>query len=106
MSSPQRPPLSALNPMYSGPYGPGPAYRPASPRYAKHSNVGQYVLWFVILAAVIWLGLYLIKPRAVLKRDASGQITGEIDPMRVFWYAVIASAIITAIIYLVRSRSA
>src|SRR5579885_137176 len=101
MNSPQRPPLSSLNPRFESPYGPaypsreGPYVgRPPSPRAlypAKGSSAGQYVLWFVILAALIWLGLYLLKPRAVLKKDAAGQYTGDVDPMKVFWIAVLTA---------------
>jgi len=60
------------------------------------------LIWFIVIAAIIWLVLYLFRFPFVQKRDITGNLTGEVDQARAVVYAVIIAAVITLIIYLAR----
>lgn len=65
----------------------------------------SYIIWFVIIAIVIWLILWATKPAFVQKLDVLGKPNGEIDQAKAIIAAIVISLIIVAIIWLIRSAA-
>lgn len=66
------------------------------------NNMGSILLWFIIAAAVIWFLLMALKPAMVLKRDASGQVTNEVDQNKALMTALVGALIIAVIVWFSR----
>ena len=60
------------------------------------------VIWFVIVAVIVWFILVSTKPTWVQKNDENGVSTGEVDQGKAILWAVIIALIITAVIWVVR----
>ena len=89
---------------------------PCHDAYTKTSNTqstqtnggyGGYfawaILWFIILAVIIWLILAAAKPTWVQKVDEKGQPTGELDNGKACLWAVIIAFIICVIIWILKA---
>jgi len=64
------------------------------------------LLWFIIIAVVIWLILYALKPTFVLKTTNEGGtnvVTNEIDQTKAIGISIVVSLIIVIIIYILRT---
>jgi hypothetical protein len=67
------------------------------------SGWGQFLLWFIIIAVIAWFILYSFKPVWVQKTNAQGQPTGEADPCKTLFAAIIIALIVIILIWLLRS---
>lgn len=64
-----------------------------------HSGFGVYLLWFIVIAVLIWLILYSLRPTWVVVDDDPAKV----DSGRLLLAALIISFIIVIIIWAVRS---
>lgn len=60
------------------------------------------VIWFIVIAVIVWFILVSTKPTWVQKNDDNGVTTGEVDQGKAILWAVIIALIITAVIWIVR----
>ncbi len=65
-------------------------------------NWANVLLWFVIIAVIVWFVLYSVKPTMVQKTDGNGNTTGEVDNGKVLLWSVIIAIIVIVIIWLIR----
>lgn len=94
--------------------GPKPECDPCHDSYARPADRGQQqggyggyfawaILWFIILAVIIWLILAAAKPTWVQKTDDQGQPTGELDNGKAILWAIVIAFIICIIIWILRA---
>ena len=78
---------------------------PAQPQtgYALGGGIGSLILWFIIIAVIVWFILYATRPRAVQRLNQDGQPTGEVDAGKVLIGSIIIALIIVIIIWLIGS---
>ena len=58
------------------------------------------LLWFVILTALAWVVLYVIRPNFVRRTNALGVVLDEIDQTKLIISSIIFAVIVLAILYL------
>ena len=58
------------------------------------------ILWFIILAVIIWLLLVASRPTWVQRIDANGRPTGEVDNGKAVLWAIVIAFIICIIIWI------
>lgn len=75
----------------------------ATPGYALGGGIGNLILWFIIIAVIVWFILWATKPRAVQRLTPAGEPTGEVDAGKVLVASIIIALIIVVIIWLIRS---
>ena len=76
---------------------------PARSSYNLTGGWGALILWFIIVAVIVWFILYSLRPTWVQQRDAStGQPNGNIDAGRVLLASVIIAIIVVVIVALIR----
>ena len=61
------------------------------------------ILWFIILAVIIWLILVASKPTWVQRTDQNGKPTGEVDNGKAVLWAIVIAFIICIIIWILRA---
>ena len=61
---------------------------------------GTVLLWFIIVAVIVWFVLYSVKPTFVQKKDDAGETTGEVDNGKALLWSVIIALIVAAIVWL------
>lgn len=66
-------------------------------------GVGSLILWFIIIAVIVWFILWALKPKAVQVLTPSGEPTGQLDAGKVLIASIIIALIIVLIIWLIRS---
>lgn len=71
--------------------------------YALGGGIGNLILWFLVIAVIVWFILWAWKPKAVQRLTPSGEPTGEVDPGRVLVASIIIALIIVVIIWLIKS---
>ena len=81
---------------------PSPTVITATPKKQSivSGNFVNLLLWFLIIAAVVFFILYLLKPDMVQRRDAVGIPTGEVDSSKALIGAIIVAIIIVFVIYI------
>lgn len=60
----------------------------------------HYLLFFIILAVILYLIFYFFKFPFVQNKDLSGNLTGDVNQGRAIWTAILVSLIITVLAYL------
>lgn len=75
--------------------GPNAAVNPV-----QLNNAASVFVWFVIIALIAWLILYLLKPTIVQKTNAQGEYTGVADAGKSFLGGLIIGAIGALLIWL------
>ncbi len=75
---------------------------PAQPVVTNNyiGNKGNLLLWFLIIAVIAYLILYIWKPTLLQRTDAGGIPTGVADPIKVLIAAIIVALIIVLLIWL------
>ncbi|PCJ29002.1 MAG: hypothetical protein COA94_02975 [Rickettsiales bacterium] len=68
-------------------------------------NTNMFVLWFVLLTAVVWFLLYTIKPSFIQKKDSSGETTGESNNGKAFLWSLGISAVLLFILWAIKQSS-
>lgn len=75
---------------------------PTVVRVEKGNSIMNLLVWFLVIAAIIW-GLFAIfKPTWVQKKDLNGFPIGELDQSKAIIYALIISLLIVGILYVVK----
>jgi len=69
----------------------------------KKSPVMYHAIIFLIVLIVIFFVLWFMKPALVMKKDASGAVTAEVDFIRVLIAAIIIALLITLAVWLVKA---
>lgn len=62
----------------------------------------MWLLWFVVIALIIWFILYVLKPSWIMKCGPDGKPTNEVDPMKTFFAAIIIALLVLLLIYAIR----
>ncbi|SPN79354.1 Transmembrane domain-containing protein [Brazilian cedratvirus IHUMI] len=65
----------------------------------------SYIVWFIIIAIIVWVILIATKPTWVQKYNELGQPTGEVDQARAITWAVIIAIILVIIIWIIRAAT-
>lgn len=76
---------------------------PCQSSYALGGGIGNLLLWFIIIAIIVWFILWALKPRIVQRIGPNGEPTGEIDAGKVLVASIIIALIIVIIIWLIRA---
>ena len=71
--------------------------------YYSLGGIGNILLWFIILAVIIWFILWTVKPKMVQKLTPNGDPTNTVDPGKVLIASIVIALIIMVIIWLVKS---
>ena len=66
-------------------------------------GIASLILWFFIIAVIVWFILWLTKPTAVQYKNAAGEPTGQVDAGKVLIGAIVISLIIVILIALFRA---
>jgi hypothetical protein len=79
---------------------PEPCEKPCEPK--KHcgsgygySSIGYAVLWFIIIAVIVWLIIFSLRPAWALDED------GNVDTGRVLLASIVIALIIVIIVYII-----
>ena len=76
-------------------------------QHHQHKGYGGYfawaILWFIILAVIVWLILLAAKPTWVQNTDSQGRPTGDVNNGKAVLWAVIIAFIICIIIWLLKA---
>lgn len=77
----------------------------AAPGYmaGPYNMVAYGVLWFIVIAVIVWFVLYALKPAFVQNCNALGQPDGCVSPARVLLWAILIALLIVIIIWLLRA---
>lgn len=69
-------------------------------------NTGKWILGFIIVAIIIGLIMYWIKPTLILKKDAEGKPLEpkQVDTTQLVIWSIIVTAIIMLIVWLFRGN--
>jgi heme/copper-type cytochrome/quinol oxidase subunit 2 len=67
------------------------------------SHWGQLLLWWLIIAVIVWIILYAVNPTWVQITDSEGDATGERDFGKLLVLSVIISVIIVLLLFLLWS---
>lgn len=73
--------------------------------YSLGSGLGNLLLWFIVIAVIVWFILWALKPRAVQRLSPNGDATGEVDTGKVLIGAIVIALIIVVILWLFRACS-
>lgn len=68
-------------------------------------NFVSYIIWFIIIAIVVWIILVASHPTWVQNYNELGQPTGVVDQAKAITWAIIIALIIVIIIWIVRAFS-
>jgi len=92
-----RTPLSSLSPT--------PTPTPISPVSGNYrlSGIGNLILWFIIIAVIVWIILWIWKSPVVQVTGPNGQPTGVPDGGKTLLGAIIIALIIVIIIWLIQA---
>jgi hypothetical protein len=60
-----------------------------------YSSIGWAVLWFIIIAVIVWLIVYSLRPTWALNED------GELDTGKVLLAAIVIALIIVIVLYII-----
>lgn len=63
------------------------------------------LLWFVILAVLVWFILYAVRPVSLQQKDENGNPTGQVDAWKALLAAIIIALIIILIIWAIQGCS-
>lgn len=63
----------------------------------------SYVIWFIVIAIIVWVILVATRPTWVQKYTPEGQPTGIIDQGKAITWAVVIALIIVIIIWIIRA---
>lgn len=69
-----------------------------------NNNFLNLLLWFLIIAVIVYIILYLLKPAFVQSRDANGVQTGNVDVSKALITSIVVALVIILILYLLRGR--
>jgi len=64
---------------------------------------GNFFLWFIIIAVVAFIIMWLLNPVGLQQRDAAGLPNGHQDAGRIVFAAIIVALVIVLILWLLRS---
>jgi cellobiose-specific phosphotransferase system component IIC len=79
-------------------YGPGLGHN-----YKLHGN-SHLLLWFIIIAVIAWILLWIWKPAALQNTSPTGVPTGEANGWKTLLAAIIIALIIVLLIWLFRAN--
>lgn len=70
------------------------------------NNTGKWVLGFIVVAIIVGLVMYWIKPALILKKDAEGKplVPKQINTTQLVIWSVLVTAIIMLIVWLFRGN--
>jgi heme/copper-type cytochrome/quinol oxidase subunit 2 len=71
--------------------------------YKLHGN-SHLLLWFIIIAVIAWILLWIWKPAALQNTGANGVPTGEPNGWKTLLAAIIIALIIVLLIWLFRAN--
>ena len=71
-------------------------------QYGVH-GWGAFLLWFIIIAVIVFIILYLLKPTFVQNFTSGGVPTGEVNAGKALVSAIIIALIIVLILWLLKS---
>jgi hypothetical protein len=66
-------------------------------------GIGNLLLWFFVLAVIIWFILWTVKPKLVQKLTPNGDPTNTVDPGKVLIASIVIALIIMVIFWLAKS---
>ena len=74
----------------------------------KHGSSGtsflNLLIWFLIIALIVYVILILLKPTFVLRSTPAGLVTTEVDQTKTILISVVVAVIIVVIIYILQSQ--
>lgn len=80
-----------------------PTYQYAYVQSYTMPQWGQFLLWFIVLAIIAFIILWLVNPTGLQKRDLVGLPNGQQDPGRILVAAIVISLIIVLILWLLKA---
>lgn len=60
-----------------------------------------YLVWFFIIAIIVWFILYALKPDFIQTTNDRGEYTGEVDQGKLLFSAIIIAIVILIIIWII-----
>lgn len=75
----------------------------AKPMYYSTSGWGNFLLWFIIIAVIAFVILWLINPAGLQQRGFDGQPNGNRDAGKIIIASLVLSAIFIILLWLLRS---
>lgn len=73
--------------------------------YNLGAGIGNLILWFIIIAVIVWFILWSLRPAWVQTTGADGQLTGQVDAGKVLIASIIIALILVIIIWLIKAAS-
>ncbi len=68
--------------------------------YMYGYNKGTLALiWFIIIVVIVFFCLFVAKPDWIMRRDAQGNITNEVDAGKAFLWSILISFCIIIVLY-------
>jgi len=64
-------------------------------------SIGTMLIWFIVVAIVVWLILFAFNPEFIQERDNNGNPTGNIDYGQLLLWTAVISLVITFIIWII-----
>lgn len=80
-----------------------PEVAPCAQSYNLGWGIGNLILWFIIIAVIVWFILWALRPVAVQRLTPAGEPTGEVDAGKVLIASIIVALIIVVIIWLIKA---
>lgn len=68
-----------------------------------NNNWASLIVWFLVIAVIVWFILYATKPCCIRKKDARGLPCDDVDWCRLLGAAVVIAIILLIIIWLIRA---
>ncbi len=68
----------------------------------RGTSVTNLIVWFIIIAVIVWALFALFRPTWVQRRDITGVPLGELDQSRAIIYSLIIALIIVGLVYVFR----
>lgn len=66
----------------------------------------SYIVFFIIIAIIVWIILIATKPTWVQKYNELGQPTGEVDQGKAITWAIVIAIVLVIIIWIIRAATA
>lgn len=73
--------------------------------YDKKVNWGSVLLWFIIVAVIVWFILFAINPSWLRQKSECGKNTYCIDYGKLFLATIVITILLMVLVWLVRSGS-
>ena len=91
----------------TGTVGPTTPYAAVPLEIHQHNsnNWVNLLVWFLIITAIVWLFLYVLKPGFIQQKDINGNPTGNIDQTQAILWSLLIAALIVIILYFLRNAT-